>query len=209
VAAVIGVVADTRHLPHLPPDRIVYRAVAQAPPPWLYLIFRSRPGVQDAVKQLNDAIWRVNPDQPIDGPWPVRESIERRTVHLRFLTLVSLVLGGVGLVLSVAGLYGLTSWSVTSSRRSIAVRRAIGASDQQIRSWFISQWAKIVIPGLAGGWVLQSFWTSALVAAIQGLQPPSTTVVMAGISLMAIAAAAAALVPLRRALAADATSLMR
>lgn len=209
VASVIGVVADTRHLPHLPPDRIVYRAVAQAPPPWLYLIVRARPGAQDAMKQLNDAIWRVNPDQPIDGPWPVRESIERRTVHLRFLTLVSLVLGGVGLVLSAAGLYGLTSWSVTSSRRSIAVRRAIGASNQQIRSWFISQWAKIVIPGLAGGWILQSLWTSALVAAIQGLQAPTPLMVISGLSLMAIAAACAALVPLRRALAADSSTLMR
>jgi ABC-type antimicrobial peptide transport system permease subunit len=209
VAAVIGVVADTRHLPHLPPDRIVYRAVAQEPPPWLYLIVRSRPGVQDAVKQLNDAIWRVNPDQPIDGPWPVRESIERRTVHLRFLTLVSLVLGGVGLVLSAAGLYGLTSWSVTSSRRSIAVRRAIGASDQQIRSWFISQWAKIVIPGLTGGWILQSLWTSALVAAIQGLQPPTPAMVIVGLSIMAAAAACAAILPLRRAMGADSSTLMR
>jgi len=209
VAGVIGVVADTRHAPHLPPDRIVYRAVAQDPPPWLYLMVRARPGAPDAVRELNEAIWRVNPDQPIDGPWPVRESIERRTVHLRFLTLISLVLGGVGVVLAAAGLYGLTSWSVTSCRRSIAVRRAIGASDRQIRSWFISQWAKIVVPGLVGGWVLQSAWTSALVASIQGLQAPTPLVVISGIGLMAVAAAGAAMVPLRRAIAADSSTLMR
>ena len=208
-ASVVGVVADTRHAPHLPPDRIVYRPVAQAPPPWLYLIVRARPGAQNAVKELNEAIWRVNPDQPIDGPWPVSESIEDRTVHLRFVTLISLVLGGIGLVLSAAGLYGLTSWSVTSSRRSIAVRRAVGASNEQISAWLISQWAKIVVPGLVGGWVLQSLWTSVLVAAIQGLQAPTVSTVLLGIGLMAAASALAAVAPLRRALAADASALMR
>lgn len=209
VATVVGVVADTRHAPHLSPDRILYRAVAQDPPPWLYLIVRARPGVGDVTHAVSDAIWRVNPDQPVDGPWTFSEWVEDRTAHLRFLTLISIVLGGVSLVLAVAGLYALTSWSVTSSKRSIAVRRAIGAADRQIRSWYISQWARVVVPGLIGGWVLQSVWTSALVGAIQGLQPPSTFMVLLGISLMAIAAAAAALVPLRRALAADATTLLR
>jgi putative ABC transport system permease protein len=206
---VVGVVADIRHAPHLPPDRILYRAVAQDPPPWLYLIVRARPGAGDATQAVSDAIWRVNPDQPVDGPWTFSKWVDDRTAHLRFLTLISIVLGGVSLVLAVAGLYALTSWSVTASKRNIAVRRAIGAADGQILSWYISQWARIVMPGLIGGWMLQSLWTSALVAAIQGLQPPSTAVVMVGIGLMAIAAAAAALVPLRRALAADATTLMR
>lgn len=208
VASVIGVVGNTRHAPHLPPDRIVYRPIAQDPPPWLYLVVRARPGV-DAVSELKDAIWRVNPDQPIDGPWRFTESIESRTVHLRFLALVSIVLGAVGVALAVAGLYGLTAWTVASSRKSIAVRRAIGASDGQIRAWFISQWATIVVPGLIGGWVLQLAWTSVLVAAIQGLQAPTPLAVLSGISLMAVAAVMAAMVPLRRALATDSLTLMR
>ena len=209
MATVVGVVADTRHAPHLPPDRILYRAVAQDPPPWLYLIIRSRPGVGDPTKAVSEAIWSVNPDQPVEGPWSVAEWVNNQTIHLRFLALISIVLGGVGVVLAAAGLYGVTSWSVTSSQRSIAVRRAIGASDRQIRSWFISQWATIVVPGLVGGWILQSLWTSVLVAAIQGLKAPSAWSVLLGICLMAVAAVLASMVPLRRALAADASPLMR
>lgn len=208
-ATVIGVVADTRHAPHLPPDRILYRPVAQDPPPWLYLIVRARPGVGDATKAVSEAIWRVNPDQPVDGPWPISEWVDDRTAHLRFLTLISIVLGCVSVVLAAAGLYALTSWSVTSSRRSIAVRRAIGASDGQILSWYVSQWARIVVPGLVGGWILQSLWTSALVAAIEGLHAPTPLVVISGTALMAVAAATAAMVPLRRVLAADSSTLLR
>lgn len=206
---VVGVVADTRNAPHLPPDRILYQAVAQVPPPWLYLIFRAHPGVTDAAKAVSEAIWRVNPDQPVDGPWSISEWVDNRTAHLRFLTLVSTVLGGVSLVLAAAGLYALMSWSVTSSSRSIAVRRAVGASDRQIIGWYISQSARIVVPGFVGGWVLQSLWTSALVAAIQGLQAPTALTVISGTGLMAVAAACAAMVPLRRALASDSSALMR
>jgi predicted permease len=209
VAIVVGVVADTRHAPHLPPDRILYRPLGQDPTPWLYLIVRARPGVSDAARTVSEAIWRVNPDQPVDGPWAVSESIEARTAHLRFLTLIADVLGTVSLVLAAAGLYALTSWSVTSSKRSLAVRRAIGATDRQILSWYVSEWAKIVVPGLAGGWILQSLWTSTLVAAIQGLQAPTPFVEIFGTSLMAVAAAVAAMVPLRRALVADSSTLMR
>ena len=208
-ATVVGVVADTRHAPHLPPDRIVYRPVGQDPPPWLYLIVRARPGVSDAPKTVSEAIWRVDPDQPVDGPWAISEWIDSRTAHLRFLTLIAVVLGAVSLVLAAAGLYALMSWSVTSAKRTIAVRRAIGASDRQILSWYVSEWVTIVVPGLAGGWILQSLWTSTLVAAIQGLQAPTPIVEIFGTSLMAVAAAVAAMVPLRRALVADSSSLMR
>jgi putative ABC transport system permease protein len=183
--------------------------VAQDPPPWLYLIVRARPGAGDATEAVSEAIWRINPDQPVDGPWTIAEWVDNRTAHLHFLTLISIVLGGVSLVLAAAGLYALTSWFVTASRKSIAVRRAVGASDRQILSWYIAQWGRIVVPGLAGGWILQSLWTSALVAAIQGLQGPTPLVVMSGIGLMAVAAATAAMMPLRRALAADSSTLMR
>lgn len=208
-ATVVGVVSDTRHAPHQPPDRMLYRAVAQSPPPWLYVIVRARPGDSTAIAALNDAIWRVNPDQPVDGPWSVEEWVDGRTRHLRFLTLISVVLGAVGLVLAAAGIYGLMSWTVTTSRRSIAVRRAIGASNRDIHGWFAGQWTRIVLPGLAGGWLLHSLWTSVLIAEIQGLQTPGSVVVGAGIGLVAVAAAVATAVPLRDALKEDSASLMR
>ena len=208
-ATIVGVVSDTRNAPHLPPDRIVYRPIAQDPPPWLYLIVRARSGVGDAAKAVSEAIWRVNPDQPIDGPWTVAEWIRGRTSHLRFLTLTSIVLGVVGLALAAAGLYGLTAWSVMSSRRSIAVRRAVGASNRQIGSWFVAKWARVVVPGLIGGWVLQWGWTSVLIAAITGLERPRPASTLLGLGLMALVSAGAAVLPLRSALISDNWPVLR
>ena len=208
-ATIVGIVGDTRNAPHLPPDRIVYRPIAQDPPPWLYLIVRARSGVGDAAQTVSEAIWRVNPDQPVDGPWTVAEWIRGRTSHLRFLALTSIVLGVVGLVLAAAGLYGLTAWSVMSSRRSIAVRRAVGASHWQIGSWFIAKWARIVVPGLIGGWVLQWGWTSILIAAITGLERPRPASTLLGLGLMALVSAGAAALPLRSALISDNWPVLR
>jgi putative ABC transport system permease protein len=208
-ATIVGVVGDTRNAPHLPPDRIVYRALAQDPPPWLYLIVRARPGFGGAMSGVTEAIWRVNPNQPVDGPWTVAEWIDGRTHHLRFLTSISIVLGVVGVVLAAAGLYAMTAWSVTSSQRSLAVRRAVGASDRQISSWFIGQWATIVVPGLFACWWLQSVWTAILVAAITGLESPRLSSTVLGIGLMTLVSLCAAAPSLRRALLSDSSLLMR
>lgn len=129
------------------------------------------------------------------------------TVFLVLSLAVSLAGGVFALSLNSAVLW--RNLPFDNPRDPIAVRRAIGASDRQIVSWYVSEWATVVVPGLAGGWILQWFWTSTLVAAIQGLQAPTAFAVILGISVMAVAAALAAMVPLRRALVADSSSLMR
>ena len=44
VATVVGVVSDTRHAPYAPPDRVVYRPIAQASPSWMDLLVRTAHG---------------------------------------------------------------------------------------------------------------------------------------------------------------------
>ena len=137
------------------------------------------------------------------------ESIERRTAHLRFLTLISIVLGGVAWF---SRRRALCADVVVCDLLSGEASRFGEQSAHRIGRFFLGMFLNgrgSSSRGSPEAGCCSRFWTSALVAAIQGLQPPSTAVVMLGIGLMAIAAAAAALVPLRRALAADATSLMR
>jgi hypothetical protein len=58
--------------------RWVYRPIAQTPPSWIYLLVRAAPGA-DVFRAMTNAIWRVDPDQPVDGPWSI-EDLERRLV---------------------------------------------------------------------------------------------------------------------------------
>lgn len=208
-AIVVGIVSDTRHAPHQPPDRILYRAVAQSPPSWLYFVVRARTTPEQVMSAVSAAVWRVDPDQPLEGPWPMQKWIDDRTVHVRFLVMLTGIFAALGAALAAAGLYGLTAFWVAESKRDLGIRRAIGARDRQIVKWFAWRVVAVVVPGLIAGALLHVGAMRAVIATIEGLQPSGWMSIATGLALVAACAAAGALVPFRRALAADAMSLMR
>lgn len=206
---VVGVVTDTRRAPHLAPDRTLFRPVAQAAPPWLYLVVRSSWSPPELMAAVGAVVWRIDPDQVIDGPWPMREWVSERTEDIRFVVVLTTILAGLCALLAVAGLYGLTAFWVTHSTQDLGVRRAVGAGDTQILGWFARRWAAVVIPGLLCGLLLQQAASRLLIAAIEGLQPPSWPQIAIGLVLIGACVVAAAAAPLRRALNTDAMALMR
>jgi predicted permease len=209
VATVIGVVNDTRHAPYRPPDRTVYRPMAQAPPAWLYLIVKSRRPTVDLAPALSQAVWSVDPDQPIDGPWPVAEWAAGRTDFLRFAALLTGVLAIVGAVLAAAGLYGLTAFWVGQATPDLGIRRAIGADDRAIARWFGMRCVAVVLPGVTIGALLLFGGLRLVSAAIDGVGLPSWPQSFFAIALVLICSLCAVAVPLRRALRVNAAALMR
>lgn len=209
VLTVVGVVSDTRRAPHLDPDRTIFRPVAQAAPPWLYLVVRSAASPPDLMAALETAVWRIDPDQAIDGPWPLSEWVGERTADMRFVVLLTTILAGLCALLAAAGLYGLAAFWVAQSAQDLGVRRAIGASDRQIVDWFARRWAAVVVPGFVCGLLLQAAASRIVVAGIDGLQPPSWLQLAIGFALIVGCSVAATVAPLLRALNTDATSLMR
>jgi putative ABC transport system permease protein len=61
------------------------------------------------------------------------------------------VLGGLGLVLSVIGVYGVISYSVTQRTREIGIRMALGAQPSSILTLVLRQGVVIVAAGLLLG----------------------------------------------------------
>jgi putative ABC transport system permease protein len=208
IVTVAGVVSDTRTAPHSRPSLTVYRPVAQAPPPWLYLVVRTTPGA-NVVRPLTDAVWRTDPDQPVDGPWSVRTWIDDRTAYLSFLASFAALLAGLGVVLAAAGLHGLTTWWVESSSRELGIRRAVGASHASILAWYTKRWLGVVAPALIAGAALQAVLLRTAAPAIEGLQPASLGQLVVGAAIVALYAGAASGVALRRALRVDVQDLMR
>lgn len=196
---VVGVVRDTRPSPHALPSRTVYRPLNQAPPPSIYLTVRTAPGI-DVWRPLTDAVWRVDPDQPLDGPWPLRTWIEDRTAGITFLSQITLVLAALGAVLAMTGLVGLTAHWVQASRRELGVRRAIGASSLAIAWWFARRWLTVVGPASIVGLGLQAAVLRATVASVPELRGAEDVEVAIGLSIAALLALVAAAAALRRAL---------
>jgi hypothetical protein len=128
---------------------------------------------------------------------------------------VSLVLGGLALLLTGSGLFSVLSYLVEQRRREIGVRMALGASSRQVTQLILAQTARPVVYGLLAGvglaaslaTMLIAMPTGAAIGAIVRLTDPIAYVV----SLLSIVTACllAAWIPAARAARLDPVRTLR
>lgn len=205
---VIGVVGDIRPAPQAPPARIVYRSVPQSAPLWLYFLVRTRANA-DVLNEVQSAVWRVDPDQPVDGPWAIGDWIDNTMSHVRFLAALTAMLAGIGIVLAVAGLHALTVYWVEVSLRELGIRRALGARHRDVLVWFGAKWAAVVVPAVGAGLLLQFALLRTIASQLEAVQPASIGQLALGTTATVLYAAAATGAAVTRALRADEHVLMR
>ncbi|MEZ5320317.1 MAG: ABC transporter permease [Vicinamibacterales bacterium] len=116
---------------------------------------------------------------------------------------------GVVLFLAAIGVYGLLSSSVTGQRREIGVRLALGASRSRIVRLVAGPVTVMLVAGLVPGVALAAALTPLmrdLLFEVDGIDPATIGIALA---VMAVAGAAAAAPPLRRALRTDPAQTLR
>jgi putative ABC transport system permease protein len=109
------------------------------------------------------------------------------------------VLGAVGLILAIAGLYGLVAYNVSRRTREIGIRMAIGAGPRDVLRLMMGKGLVLVAIGtaigLAMGFALEQLMNSMLFAGV-GVD---LTVYLVVVPAMVLATMLAAYVPARRA----------
>jgi predicted permease len=92
--------------------------------------------------------------------------IERLFLQIAFW--VSLILGGLALLLTVSGLFSVLSYLVEQRTKEIGVRMALGASSHNVTQLMLSQTARPVIYGLLAGAGLAATLATAVLATEAG-----------------------------------------
>jgi ABC-type antimicrobial peptide transport system permease subunit len=119
------------------------------------------------------------------------------------------VMGILGLILAVVGLYGLISYSVSRRTAEIGVRMAIGASRADVLRLVLRQGLILGVAGIAAGGALTAVAAPVLAAGLAGLGTlTSVTFVVVPIALLAVSAVASYL-PARRAARLDPVHALR
>lgn len=131
---------------------------------------------------------------------------------------VAVVLGALGLLLSVVGIYGVVAYLVTQRTREIGVRMALGATRADVLTMILRQGLKPVlwgVPiGLAGSGVL-SLFLGKLVTGIEnpdllfGVSPWSPVVFVGVLAFLAVAVGLSSWWPARRAMRIDPAVALR
>ncbi|MEX2272330.1 MAG: FtsX-like permease family protein [Vicinamibacterales bacterium] len=202
---VVGIVSDVRMGgPEVEPWPDVYVPMSQGRGTTATtLIIRTSLPAEAMLPTLRAAIQEVDPSQRVRDATTLETSLTALLAQRRFNMLVVGSFGALGVLIAAIGLYGVIAYLVTQRRHEIGVRIALGASRGRVLRMVLSRAALLVAAGLVLGGV--GVWQFAAVAQafLFELEPLDARVIAAAVSLMAVTAFVAAVIPARRAASVD------
>ncbi len=113
------------------------------------VVARVRGESEQVQRTLVEHLTRVDPNMGLIVT--MRTVVRLETFFLQIAFWVSLVLGGLALLLTVSGLFSVLSFLVEQRTREIGVRMALGASSQKVARLVLAQTTRPVAYGLVAG----------------------------------------------------------
>lgn len=177
----------------------MYVPYAQHPDGFLFLVARTRSNPLDLAPLIRREVLALDKDQPITDirtmEQVVAESQERRVFNLTLHSLFA----GLALVLTVVGVYGVVSYSVTQRVHEIGVRTALGASPSQIVRLVVKQGMLPALIGIVLGLLAAFALTRIMSSMLYQVSARDPVVFIFAASALTVVALLACYIPARRA----------
>jgi ABC-type antimicrobial peptide transport system permease subunit len=119
------------------------------------------------------------------------------------------VLGLLGAMLAITGVFGMASYVVSKRLRELGIRVALGAGRREVLRSALGRALRLLTIGSAVGLVLGLLATRVLSHIVYQATPKDPLVLGGVIAMMILLGLAAALIPARRALTVDPLILLR
>ena len=173
----------------------------------MHLMLRgSRP---EMLTEARDTIWSIDPDIPVTRMESMLEVVDRSLVTARFHSLLFGLFAVLATLLAAVGVYGLTSYTVSLRAHEIAIRLAVGATGPDVVRWLLRTGVIPVVLGLAIGLAGSLLGTRLIASQLHGVAPGDPAVFAAVLATLLLVAAAAMIVPARRAWRVDPTAPLK
>ena len=206
---VVGIVEDGKYKTlSEDPQPAMFLSMLQSPSDDTWFLVRTNRGEQDLARDLQRTLNGLNTGLPFEISTWDRE-LGTALFAARAASLSLGVLGLLGAMLAVTGIFGLGAYTVSKRLRELGIRVALGAQKKQVLRAALGRVFRLLAVGSVAGLALGMAATK-LLSFIVYQATPRDPVVLAGVVLaMAMLGLIAAWVPARRALHADPLVLLR
>jgi ABC-type antimicrobial peptide transport system permease subunit len=206
---VVGVVSSVRHADlGAQPGFNVYLS-AGALETADFLIVRTDRPIGNLDKAVQRAIASVDPEQPVLLSVWMGSLIADSVADRRFIMTLLTATACLALLMSTAGIYGVTSYTTARRTQEIGIRMALGATRRSVHAMVFRQGFLTVAAGLLAGLLLALALQRALSGVVVGLGGGTSSALWAAACLVVLSAAMACWIPAARATRIDPMQALR
>src|SRR5215217_834181 len=201
---IVGVVRDVK-LAGLdaPAEPAYYLPASQAPLQDMTLLVRTTADPLSLVGAVRGAVLSIDPNQPIANVSTLEKVVDDSIAQRRLNMVLMGLFGGLAMLLSAVGIYGLLSHAVTQRTQEMGIRMALGAQVSDVLKLVLRQGMMLTLAGEAVGLIAAFALTRLIRGLLFGVTPNDATTFVAVAGVLAIVALLACYLPARRATKVD------
>ncbi|HVS15615.1 MAG TPA: ABC transporter permease, partial [Thermoanaerobaculia bacterium] len=208
---VVGVVEDVRHFGlAAAAEPEVYMPIAQQP--WseeYHLVASAAVAPRTITPAVREVVRKLDPTVAVDDVATMRERIAGSVAPERLRTAVLGLFAGVALAMTVLGLFGVMSQTVTRRAREVGLRLALGAARSAVLALVMRQGLALLLAGIGLGLAGALAARRALGGLLFGVEAGDPRTLAGGVVLVAVVAGLAILLPALRSLRVDPAVTLR
>jgi putative ABC transport system permease protein len=201
---VVGVVEDVRQNWWNPAARpIIYEPLLQAPRRGMVLLLRTSSNPTSYVSGVREVVRQIDPEVATTDVNTLEGEIADSIAIVRIMGVLMGLFGGVALILSSVGVYGVLAESVARQTPEIGIRLALGAEPWDVMKMVLGRALKLTGIGLAIGLPAAFAIGRAMGSVIFGIVSVNLAVLAGFAALLVVVALVAGYLPARRAMRVD------
>jgi predicted permease len=206
---VVGVVEDGKYM-HITedPTPALFLPILQAPMSETWLVVRSHRDPQQLASAVRAALRGLDAGLPVFiEPWT--QQLDLALFPSRIAAASLGVLGGMGAVLAITGIFGMAAYSVSKRLRELGIRVALGAQRRGVLGAALGRAFELLTLGSISGLLLGILASRVLAFIVYEATPRDPLVLASVVVAMLLLGLLATWIPARRALSLDPATLLR
>jgi putative ABC transport system permease protein len=207
---IVGIVADIREdnlrSPAVP---YVYQCLAPGDWPDPEYVVRTAGDPRALIGAIRSTVRRFEPTRAVFGLSTLADNLDATLEQARLQTGLISAFGIAAVALAVLGLYALVALAVTTRRREIGIRIALGADSRRVVWELATRVGWLLAGGTASGLLMTAIAQRQLRAMVFGVAPLDPATLAGAVLALGTAASLATVVPAWRAARIDPVSAMR